>query len=145
MDEAQACPCRRGEAFGGCCGPVLAGERSAATAEALMRARYTAFAVGDIEYLLRSWHPRTRPKTLELDPDQRWLFLEIVRTERGGPFDDTGTVEFIAHYTCGGDPRIPRAAGPRSAAGGRRGSLHEVSTFTRVDGAWVYLDGVIEP
>ncbi|MFI7668363.1 YchJ family protein [Nocardia sp. NPDC049526] len=129
MGDSQPCPCKRGEPFGACCGPVLAGERSAATAEALMRSRYTAFAVGDTEYLLRSWHPRTRPKTLDLDPDQRWLFLEIVRTERGGPFDDTGTVEFIAHYR----------------AEGRRGSLHEVSTFTRVDGAWCYLDGIIEP
>ncbi|MFI6366504.1 YchJ family protein [Nocardia sp. NPDC050630] len=128
MDQSRPCPCKRGEAFGACCGPVLAGERSAATAEALMRSRYTAFVVGDTEYLLRSWHPRTRPKTLELDPDQRWLFLEILRTERGGPFDDTGIVEFIAHYKTD-----------------RRGSLHEVSTFTRVDGAWVYLDGVIEP
>ncbi|WP_062984314.1 YchJ family protein [Nocardia anaemiae] len=128
MDESQPCPCKRGEAFGACCGPVLAGERSAGTAEALMRSRYTAFVVGDTEYLLRSWHPRTRPKTLELDPAQRWLFLEILRTERGGPFDDTGIVEFLAHYKAD-----------------RRGSLHEVSTFTRVDGAWVYLDGVIEP
>lgn len=97
MDELRRCPCGRGELFGACCGPVLVGERPAGTAEALMRSRYTAFAVGDTEYLLRSWHPRTRPKTLDLDPDQRWLFLEIVRTERGGPFDDTGTVEFIAH------------------------------------------------
>lgn len=127
MDEQ--CPCRRGEVFESCCGPVLAGARPAATAEALMRSRFTAFAVGDVEYLQRSWHPRTRPRQLELDPGQRWLFLEIVRTEHGGPFDTTGTVEFIAHYR----------------ANGSRGSLHEVSRFARVDGAWVYLDGVIEP
>ena len=129
MDESQPCPCKRGEPFGGCCGPALAGERPAPTAEALMRSRYTAFVVGDADYLLRSWHPRTRPETLDLDPGQRWLFLEILRTEHGGPFDDTGVVEFIAHYK----------------ADGARGSLHEVSRFTRVDGAWVYLDGVIEP
>ncbi len=112
-----------------CCGPLLVGERGAATAEALMRSRYTAFAVGDTDYLRRSWHSRTRPARLELDPAQRWLLLEVVRTERGGPFDDIGTVEFIAHYR----------------ADGERGSLHEVSRFVREDGAWVYLDGVIEP
>lgn len=94
-----------------------------------MRSRYTAFVVRATDYLLRSWHPRTRPATLDLDPDQRWLFLEILRTERGGPFDDTGVVEFIAHYKTDG----------------ARGSLHEVSRFTRVEGAWVYLDGIIEP
>jgi SEC-C motif-containing protein len=129
MGEDKVCPCRRGEPFGDCCGAVLAGERAAATAEALMRSRYTAFAVGDTDYLLRSWHSRTRPARLELDPGQRWRFLEIVRTECGGPFDDTGTVEFIANYR----------------ADGERGSLHEVSRFVREDGAWVYLDGVIQP
>ncbi|WP_442943787.1 YchJ family metal-binding protein [Nocardia sp. NBC_00508] len=58
-------------------------------------------------------------------PAQRWLFLEINRTERGGLFDDTGTVEFVAHY--------------RDADG--RGALHETSRFARSGGAWVYLDG----
>jgi SEC-C motif-containing protein len=129
MTAPQPCPCRRGEPFGECCGPALAGARPAATAEALMRSRYTAFAVGDTDYLLRSWHPRTRPVTLDLDPDQRWLFLEIVRTEHGGPFDDSGLVEFIAHYR----------------ADGERGALHEVSRFSRVEGAWVYLDGIVSP
>ncbi|WP_280231158.1 YchJ family protein [Nocardia cyriacigeorgica] len=125
MDQTQPCPCRRGEPFGSCCGPILAGRRDAPTAEALMRSRYTAFAVGDVAYLRRSWHRRTRPAALVLDPDQRWLFLEIQRTERGGPFDDTGTVEFTAHY--------------RDDSG--RGALHEVSRFVREDGRWVYLDG----
>ncbi|MBC7303340.1 MAG: YchJ family protein [Nocardia sp.] len=119
------CPCRRGEPFDGCCGPIVAGEKAAATAETLMRSRYTAYVVGDVDYLLRSWHPSTRPAGLELDRDQRWLFLEIVGTQRGGPFDDNGTVEFIAHYTLDG----------------MRDSMHEMSTFVRVDGAWVYLDG----
>lgn len=119
------CPCRRGEPFEVCCGPVLAGERAAATAEALMRSRYVAYVVGDTGYLLRSWHPRTRPAELVLDGAQKWLFLEIVATERGGPFDDEGTVEFVAHYKLDGV----------------RDAMHEVSTFGRVDGAWVYVDG----
>ncbi|WP_454195539.1 YchJ family protein [Nocardia sp. Marseille-Q1738] len=125
MSGPRKCPCGRGEAFDDCCGPVLRGERAAATAEALMRSRYTAFALGDADYLLRSWHPRTRPRELALDPAQRWLFLEITRTERGGLFDDTGAVEFVAHY--------------RDADG--RGALHETSRFARSGGAWVYLDG----
>ena len=70
----------------------------------------------------------TRPAELALDPDQRWLFLEILGTQRGGPFDDNGTVEFIAHYTLDGT----------------RDTMHELSTFVRVDGAWVYLDGTFQ-
>ncbi len=93
-----------------------------------MRSRYTAYVVGDVDYLLRSWHPSTRPAELALDPDQRWLFLEIVGTQRGGPFDDNGTVEFIAHYKLDG----------------ARDAMHELSTFVRVDGAWVYLDGTFQ-
>ncbi|MGY0501265.1 YchJ family protein [Nocardia sp. FBN12] len=123
-----ACPCRRGEPFDACCGPFLAGEKAAPTAETLMRSRYTAYVVGDVDYLLRSWHPSTRPAELELDRGQRWLFLEIVGTQRGGPFDDNGTVEFIAHYKVDGV----------------RDAMHELSTFVRVDGAWVYLDGTFQ-
>lgn len=128
MGEVRVCPCRRGEPFDGCCGPILAGDKAAPTAETLMRSRYTAYVVGDVEYLLRSWHPDTRPAELALDPAQRWLFLEIVGTQRGGPFDDNGTVEFIAHYTLDGT----------------RDTMHELSTFVRVDGAWVYLDGTFQ-
>lgn len=124
---AVRCPCGRGEAYDECCGPLLAGQRQAATAEALMRSRYTAFAVGDRDYLLRSWHPDTRPAALDLDPDIRWRFLEIVRTERGGPFDSDGVVEFAAHHRDPGGSRV----------------LREVSRFERVDGAWRYLDGVV--
>lgn len=128
MGEVRVCPCRRGEPFDGCCGPILAGDKAAPTAETLMRSRYTAYVVGDVDYLLRSWHPDTRPAEVALDPDQRWLFLEIVGTQRGGPFDDNGTVEFIAHYTLDGT----------------RDTMHELSTFVRVDGAWVYLDGTFQ-
>ncbi|MFD3746140.1 YchJ family protein [Nocardia sp. NPDC058633] len=128
MGEVRPCPCRRGEPFDACCGPILAGEKAAPTAETLMRSRYTAYVVGEVDYLLRSWHPSTRPAELELDRDQRWLFLEIVGTQRGGPFDDNGTVEFIAHYKLDGT----------------RDAMHEISTFVRVDGAWVYLDGTFQ-
>ncbi|MFD6101771.1 YchJ family protein [Nocardia salmonicida] len=128
MGEVKPCPCRRGEPFDACCGPLLAGDKPAPTAETLMRSRYTAYVVGDVDYLLRSWHPSTRPADLELDADQRWLYLEIVGTRRGGPFDDNGTVEFIAHYKLDGT----------------RDAMHELSTFVRVDGAWVYLDGTFQ-
>jgi SEC-C motif-containing protein len=94
-----------------------------------MRSRFSAFAAGDPAYLLRSWHPETRPVSLELDDDTRWLWLEIVRTERGGERDDEGIVEFRAKY------RVDAPEGRSS------GVQHEVSSFARVDRAWVYVDG----
>lgn len=90
-----------------------------------MRSRYSAYAVGDVAYLLRSWHPRTRPADLALDLELHWYRLDILSTLRGGIFDTDGTVEFRAHY--------------RSADGS--GAQHETSRFVRDAGAWVYLDG----
>lgn len=89
-----------------------------------MRSRFSAFATGDARYLRASWHRSTRPTRLDLDPDQVWFRLTILQA-RGGPQDETGTVEFVAQY--------------RNPDG--RGRLHERSRFTRQDGCWVYLDG----
>jgi SEC-C motif-containing protein len=90
-----------------------------------MRARYSAFAVRDAAYLLRSWHSTTRPVELDLDPGQQWRRLEILSTADGGPFHTEGTVEFRAHFR----------------QGGRAGQLHELSRFVREGGTWVYVDG----
>ncbi|MBC7724544.1 MAG: SEC-C domain-containing protein [Burkholderiaceae bacterium] len=119
------CPCLSGETYGSCCAPFHAGADHAPTAERLMRSRYSAFVVGDADYLLRTWHPSTRPGALELDPEQRWYRLEILRTGDGGPLDREGTIEFTA----------------RSRLDGMAAEQHEVSRFVRVDGRWSYLDG----
>ena len=91
-----------------------------------MRSRYTAFALGDREHLLRSWDPATRPADLDLDPGVQWRRLLVLATTGGSPFDDTGTVEFEAHY--------------RQA--GRRGVQHENSSFARREGRWFYVGPV---
>ena len=98
-----------------------------ATAEALMRSRYAAFRDGDARWLLASWHPDTRPAELELDSGPRWRGLQIVDTVAGGEGDDDGVVEFRATYRDGE----------------ALGVLHERSRFTRVDGRWHYLDGIV--
>jgi SEC-C motif-containing protein len=119
------CPCLSGLTYAECCGPLHRGERTAPTAEALMRSRYSAFAVGDAGYLRATWHPSTRPDALELDDATRWRRLDVLATSAGGPFDTTGTVEFRATY--------------RDADGA--GTLHEVSRFVRERGTWTYVDG----
>ncbi|WP_240642314.1 YchJ family protein [Microbacterium sulfonylureivorans] len=118
------CPCGSGDPFDGCCRPLLRGA-PAPSAERLMRSRYTAFVVGDAAYLVGTWHPRTRPDELDLDPAQRWTRLEIVATEAGGPGDLRGVVEFRAHWSHGRE----------------RGVLHERSRFARGSGRWWYVDG----
>ena len=76
--------CAAGGLAGACCGPVLAGERPAATAAALMRSRYTAYAVGDGDHLFRSWHARTRPDDVEPDPRVRWVGLTCSTSSTAG-------------------------------------------------------------
>jgi SEC-C motif-containing protein len=127
----RGCPCGSGTAYALCCAPLLAGERDATTAEELMRSRYTAFATGDVDHLVRTWHPRTRPEVLELDPSTRWTGLTVVRTERGAAADDEGLVEFVARF------EEPSAATGRAVTG----RLREVSRFARRAGRWVYVDG----
>ena len=134
MDDAARCPCLTGLPYGECCGPLHAGSRTAGTAEALMRSRYAAFAVGDASYLLQTWHPATRPATLELDPDQQWRWLDVLATRGGGPFDDDGVVEFVATF------RSASGSGERGRLH-ERGQLHEVSRFVREGGRWFYVDG----
>lgn len=121
------CPCLSGEPYGHCCGRFHSGSAEAATAEQLMRSRYSAFALQDAAYLQRTWHPDTAPGELDLDPATEWRRLDILALGRGGPLDTEGTVEFKAYFRHGAE----------------RGALHEVSRFVRKDRRWLYVDGDI--
>ncbi|MCX5213784.1 YchJ family metal-binding protein [Kitasatospora sp. NBC_00240] len=126
LSATAACPCGLPASYGDCCGRFHRGEAVAPTAERLMRSRYSAFVVRDEAYLLRSWHPGTRPAGVDFDPGLRWQRLEVHAGTEGGPFHTEGTVDFSAHFTDGGSPDV----------------LREHSRFVRVDGAWVYLDAL---
>ncbi len=88
-----------------------------------MRSRFSAFAVGDTAYLRETWHPRTRPRRLELDDDRRWTRLEVLATTGGSLLESTGTVEFAAHFEVAGRPGVQR----------------ERSSFVREHGRWFYV------
>lgn len=90
-----------------------------------MRSRFSAFAVGDVDYLLASWHPSTRPRSLELAPDLEWRRLRILGATLGGEDDDLGTVEFEAHYW--------------DARTNQLGLQRENSAFRREGGQWFYV------
>jgi SEC-C motif-containing protein len=123
---SRRCPCGTGLPYPECCGRLHDGSATAATAEQLMRSRYSAFAVGDAAYLIATWHPTTRPRTLGLDPAVRWSGLEVLATTGGTLLAAEGTVEFRAHHVVDGVA----------------GAQHENSRFVRKGGRWLYLDGV---
>lgn len=92
-----------------------------------MRARYTAYARGDLGYLegtqlAGDWD---RASAEAWSKNSEWLGLEVVSTEAGGPGDETGVVEFVARYALKGVPQEHR----------------ETARFGRRDGKWIFLDG----
>ncbi len=115
-----------GADFDVCCRPALDGETWPATAEALMRSRYTAFALGNEDHLFRTWHAKTRPRDLGLDAATEWLGLEILATTGGGADDLEGTVHFRAKF--------------RDHLGAH--VLEENSRFARRVGRWMYVDAL---
>jgi len=107
MSEQDLCPCGSNQPLAQCCGPYLAGEQLPATAEALMRSRYTAYTLQDDNYLLETWHPNTRPDDPHPSNDgdgSVWTGLNIVRTEQGQAGDSEGVVEFVARCDIKGTP-----------------------------------------
>ncbi len=128
---AAACACGSGMAYAACCGLYLGGNKTAPNAEALMRSRYSAYTQNDEAYLLATWHPSTRPKSLPLDASDktRWLGLDVKRHQVDADNPDRAVVEFVARFKVGG---------------GRAERLHEISRFVREDGRWFYVDGELD-
>lgn len=122
------CPCGSNKPGTECCAPHLDGNKIPATAEALMRSRYTAYTLLNEKYLLGTWHASTRPQQLNLagEPASKWLGLEVKRHAQQDA--EHATVEFVARYKVGG----------------RAQRLHEVSRFVHEDGLWFYVDDEAE-
>ncbi|GGB86884.1 hypothetical protein GCM10011352_10950 [Marinobacterium zhoushanense] len=98
-----------------------------------MRSRYSAFALGAVDYLIETLAPEKRqPGEAELLTEQTqvttWTGLTILDTQAGGPQDPIGVVEFEARFDSGPD----------------RGVLHERSRFRRENGRWLYVDGDVQ-
>jgi SEC-C motif-containing protein len=125
--KESSCPCGSGKPYSSCCGRYLDQNETAATAENLMRSRYTAYTLKREDYLLATWHSSTRPASLDLigQPAQQWLGLTVKRHEQTAV--DQAIVEFAARYKING----------------RAHRLHEISNFVREGGLWFYVDGEI--
>jgi len=121
------CPCGSDKQYADCCGRYIEGNETPATAEALMRSRYSAYTLLREDYVLSTWHASTRPQQLGLSDEahEKWLGLQVRRHEQQDA--EHAVVEFVARYKIGG----------------RAHRLHEVSRFVREDGRWFYVDGKI--
>ena len=124
------CPCGSGSGYGACCEPIIKGKKAAETAEQLMRARYTAHVVVDVDFISDSLHPDYRKDydkkaARKWAEESEWYGLEIVDTTDGGPKDENGEVEFIARY---------------KDKDGRR-TYHERGRFQKHKKKWFFTEG----
>jgi len=125
-----ACSCGNPVDYSTCCGPVISGATAAPTAERLMRARYSAYVRGEVDFLYESLAPSERAGFNREEAQQwstlaTWQGLDVLRTEAGGEHDERGVVEFVARY----------------AMQGKDVEHREIATFTKLDGRWYFLDG----
>lgn len=123
------CPCHSAKTYAKCCQAFLTGKAKARTVAQLMRSRYSAYALGGHgDYLYRTWHPDSRgslqPEDLDLIT-ARWTHLELLRAQQSG---ETGSVEFIARFI---------------QVDSSEGVHHELSTFVRDKGHWLYHQGQV--
>ena len=111
------CPCRAKNRdtlpYAECCAPILEKGEPAPTAEALMRARYSAYALAKIDFLSDSLAPEARHdfdrKAVQHWATQsQWVGLDILSTDAGKPGDSEGYVEFVAHFTLEGKEQAHR-------------------------------------
>ena len=126
----ETCPCGSGVDYAACCQPIIRGKQPAKTAEQLMRARYSAHAKVEIDFLYDSTHPDHREGydhkgTRKWAEKSAWHGLEILGTTGGGAKDKTGEVEFIARF--------------RDKEGVRR--HHEIGHFEKKRGRWLFTEG----
>lgn len=124
------CPCCSGQSYEQCCEPLLLGQVRAATAEALMRSRYTAYTLAEIDYVFKTSGPRVR-KEFDAESSRKWAQsaewkgFEIRHAEGGAEQDSQAVIEFVAHY------QIEKSDFEH----------HEIAEFGRIDGEWRFMDG----
>ena len=121
----KTCFCGSDQPYSRCCGPIIKGTVKAISAEKLMRSRYSAYVMAEVDYLFETTHASKRAGLDKKDIEQwaktnRWLQLEIIKAE-------TFSVEFKAYFRD---------------SSGKKQVHHEKSAFVFENGNWFYVDGV---
>lgn len=130
------CPCGTGRSYATCCGPYHAGDVEPPDAEALMRSRFSAFAMKHVDHLYRTMH-RDHPDRQRSEAEVKAALRESARTlrymgltilDRALPGDTAhrAQVLFLARVFYQGGDR----------------SFVERSVFAHDGVGWRYLDGV---
>ena len=117
----KSCPCGSGLSFETCCCPIISGKEKVPTPERLMRSRYSAYVMRDVDYLVRTTHPTSCSPDLAESiatwmKQVEWVRLHVLNAEKNH-------VEFVAEYISDGTPA----------------QHHEKSVFKKHKGEWFYV------
>lgn len=125
----QTCPCGQDRPLAACCGPYLEGQAVPETAEQLMRSRYSAYSIGNIDYICETEESPNRDTIENWARSTRFKRLRVLAGERGGKEDETGTVTFEADFETNGE----------------NGTHRETSQFQKHEGRWIFVRGQHNP
>ncbi|XTZ40243.1 YchJ family protein [Salmonella enterica] len=125
----QSCPCGSAVEYSLCCQPYLSGEQVAPDPTRLMRSRYTAFVLHQVEYLIKTWHPSCNAEAFRAQleagfPRTTWRGLTVFEQAEGSN-NHEGYVSFVARFS----------------EDGHNGAIIERSRFLQENGQWYYVDG----
>lgn len=128
LSENRFCPCGTGKTYMDCCGLFISHQKIPSTPEELMRSRYTAYSLANIDYII---HTMKSPAADHFDAEEAcewakkasWAGLDVIKTQYD---DNKGLVEFRARYSLNGNENI----------------LHELSEFICENGKWYYVNGI---
>ena len=129
MTQASTCPCGSETTLEKCCLPHIQGKKKPETAEQLLRARYTAFTRGEVDYIVGTHHSKTRSEIKreeieEWSKNSEWLGLKVHQKAGGEPKDEQGQIVFLARYK----------------ADGKVNDHWEHSLFEKENGEWRFVD-----
>ena len=126
------CPCDAQKSYLSCCEPFITGKQSPETPEALMRSRYTAYTMANIEYIKETMRGNALTSFQEMDAKRwakrvNWIKLNVLKSVIENA--STGYVEFEASFVDSS----------------RLKSIHEKSEFICEEGRWYYIGGTYLP
>ncbi len=129
------CPCSRGKFYQECCAPYHRG-KAAESAEKLMRSRYSAYALNNVDYIVRTTHPRHPAVSQNLNVWKEAILNSCLKTDferleilSVSEQKDKAIVVFIAHLKQGEEDA----------------TFTERSYFAKVEGVWLYVNGDVAP
>lgn len=129
------CPCGSQQHYTDCCGTLHRGKLIAASAEQLMRSRYSAFALNHIDYIVQTTLPAQQalldiPAISAWSQQNDWLGLTVNSTKHNGT--SHAQVNFSAQFKDKNNT-IEQA------------QIHqELSSFVKIAEKWYFLDPTVQ-